>query len=264
MIVNRKTIKKLLVALLLTSLFVINLSISVLAEEIDVFVNIYEADKNRAFIQVQNSGNRELHDVYYSIDGAQKQKLVDVFAIKSSAILLEALTPGEHTVKVESKEATVEKKIYLTKTEKELIADQNLQKQNNTLLTASQIENNPQAKKQIEIAAADFETQKKVLEEIREKNKQQFTVNAAKVSDEQQKLLELEQEALKNAEARQKKLQQASQQSQSSLQNQGLEQKKEFPATKKTDNFVYITLIIGLLLLFALFSYYLYKNPPST
>jgi hypothetical protein len=160
------------------------LVLPIVTAEIDIIVNSYEPDNQRTLIQVQNSGDTDLTNVYYTIDNFPKQKLVNLLPKKASNILLEVLSPGEHTIIVESNEESITKTINLG--QKEEIVEE---VQKNTPKTASQIENNYEAEQQA-AANIDIERQKILLEQIRNKNKQELEAKAQQSDQRQQELLQ--------------------------------------------------------------------------
>ena len=205
--------------------------------QIDIFVNSYDASKNRALIQIQNSGQEDLHDAYYIVNDQPKQSLAKIFAKGSSGLVISSLQLGYHTIKVETQEGiTAEKKILLADSEVQSL--QEAQKP----LTATQIQAkyNPDEKTAalIETASVDQEEyQKNALVQIKAKNQQENKIAL------QQTALDSSKDVLSN-------------------QNIHLDsdQKKEFPANKKQEDYSLVILILILLVFAFIIISYFYKK----
>ena len=255
---NNKIIKRLFVLLILNILLLLVGSI-VYSAELEVFVNSYEADKNRALIQIQNSGDKDLHDVTYSIDGLPKVNLVGLLPSKASNIILKALIPGEHAVRVETKEGvSVEQKIVLGRTEQQIIKESNAQEKN-APLTAAQIENSQETQEEIKATQINLDAQMAALRQVQQENRNTLEQELKNAEDEQKQLFDAEQkerEALKQKSLEAK----LAAQQKSSAEQQASDQKKEFPAKKEKDNLAFNVSIAVLLIIGIIFVYYMFKK----
>lgn len=255
---NNKIIKKLFVLLILNILLLLVGSI-VYSAELEVFVNSYEPDKNRALIQIQNSGDKDLHDVTYSVNSLPKINLVELLPSKASNIILKALIPGEYVVKVETKEGiTVEQKIVLGRTEQQIAKESNA-KGKNAFLTAAQIENSLEAQEKIKATQINLDAQMAALRQVQQENRNTLEQELKKSEDEQKQLFDAEQkerEALKqkNLDAK------LAAQQKSSPEQQTLDQKKEFPSKKEKNNLAFNVSIAVLLIIGIIFVYYMFKK----
>lgn len=254
-------IRKLWVFLLLGVVLILTGSI-VYSAGLEVFVNSYEADKNRAFIQIQNSGSMDLTDVYYSIDNLAKEKLVDALSPKTSNIIVKALSAGEHIVKVKTKEGvSVEQKIVLGRTEQQIARESQAQDKN-APLTAAQIENSQEAQEEIKATQIGSDIQIAALRQIQQENTNTLEQELKNAEDKQQKLFDAERqerEALKQKSIDAKLAGLAAGQK-SAAGQQLTEQKKEFPATKEKDNLAFNVSIGVLLIVGIIFVYYMFKK----
>ncbi len=255
---NNKIIKRLFVLLILNILLLLVGSI-VYSAELEVFVNSYEADKNRALIQIQNSGDKDLHDVTYSIDNIPKVNLVGLLPSKASNIILKALAPGEHIVKVETKEGvSLEQKIVLGRTEQQITKESNTQDKN-TPLTATQIENNQEAQEEIKAIKIDSDVQMTALRQVQEDNKNTLEQELKKSEDQQQRLFDAEKQEREALKQKSLDAKLAAQQK-SSPEQQTLDQKKEFPSKKEKNNLAFNVSIAVLLIIGIIFVYYMFKK----
>ncbi len=256
---RKQKVSKMISSAMMALVIIFLLANIVYSAEIEIFVNSYDADKKKAFIQIQNSGERDLHDIYYTIDSLPRQKLVELLPSKASNIILKVLSAGEHLVKVETKEGvSVEQKITLAKTEQQLIAEANVQKQLNSPLTAAQIENSYEAKQMIIASGVNLDAQNKKLEELRSKNLQGSEERKKLAEQKRQELLEAEKiSRAKAAEEREIAAAKTSPETQLFRQN---EQKKAFPVNKENDNLIPVAGIIGLIVFGIIIIYYFYKQ----
>ena len=254
---NYRKCMKIIVALLALIILALGSSSFVAADDIDVSVNSYDAVKNRAFIQIQNIGQQELHDLFYAVDDWPKKSLVSSLQKGSSSIIILTLRPGQHIVKVESKEASVQKTITLSKTEEQVIAEKNLEKQSTAPVTANQLADDHDAQLKIASSQINLDDQRKMLDELQKKEAQAFKEKKEPVNSAKQALLDAEKNARKEAAAAVQKKLSRSQANQT--EQQALEQKKEFPA-EKTDTGLMASVIVLLLLLGIMIYYFFLRK----
>lgn len=84
---------------------------------IDVILKTYDSTSSEAKVQIINLDDVDYSDIYLTIDTWNPVKVVNILGAKSSAVIPKIISPGEHILKVTTKEGvSAEKKLNFLKT----------------------------------------------------------------------------------------------------------------------------------------------------
>jgi len=74
------------------------------AADLEISLSSYSDETNTALIQIQNSGDQDLTNIISKVDNHKEKQVIGLLKPGKAAIIIEALSPGEHTITTSSAE----------------------------------------------------------------------------------------------------------------------------------------------------------------